>query len=340
MHGFAGYPASAPIPALIEVLKGIPPANNEPIVVDLLPGLHARYSGGGTTIAQQVVADVLRRPLPDVMRELILDPLQMSRSTYEQPLPRQLLCEAAVAHGWDGAPLSGGWYAYPEMAAAGLWTTAADLGRLAIELLRILRGDQSVLDLNREEIYEMLRPQMPGQKDNFYGIGWLCSGMGTGFEFGHGGRNEGYVSSMRLVPAGGKAGVILLNSNRAFPLREEVIAAIGREYNWPSRPNPTTTAAISADIKYNGIYRDTEGFEFRVIQTEQGLRLCFGMQTSVPLVPITPFEFASTVLNLNVSFATEIRSGVTAMTVIQDGKVIVATKQINPPTSARSLAPN
>ena len=87
VHGFRGYPASGPWPTPLEVLQGVPPANTPEVIVDLMPGLAFRYSGGGTTIAQQVVVDVLGRPFPDLMRELILDPLGMADSTFEQPLP-------------------------------------------------------------------------------------------------------------------------------------------------------------------------------------------------------------------------------------------------------------
>jgi CubicO group peptidase (beta-lactamase class C family) len=338
-HGFAGYLPSAPLPALTEVLNGVPPANSGAIVVDLLPGLQARYSGGGTTIAQQVVIDVLGRPLPEIMRELVLDPLQMSRSTYEQPLPARLAGDAALAHGWDGAPLSGGWHVYPEIAAAGLWTTAADLARLAKELMRILRGDESALGLDRDAIDDMLRPQLPDQKvgGDYYGIGWLCAGQGDAFQFGHGGRNEGYVSSIRLLPARGKAAVVLLNSNRGFPLREEIVAAIGRYYEWPAAASVPKVVAMSSDVNYAGTYRDPLGFTFRVAQTKGGLLLQFGAQQSLPLDPISPLEFAGDVLDLKVSFAAGEHGAIVSMTVTQGGKVIVAARQNNPADPAPDL---
>ena len=331
-HGFAGYPPSAELPALTEVLNGVPPANSGAIVVDLLPGLQARYSGGGTTIAQQVVTDVLRRPLPEIMRELVLDPLQMNCSTYEQPLPARLADDVAVAHGWDGAPLSGGWRVYPEMAAAGLWTTAADLARLATELMRILRGDELALGLDRDAIGEMLRPQLPDQKlgDDYYGIGWLCAGQDDAFQFGHGGRNEGYVGSIRLLPARGKAAVVLLNSNRGFPLREEIVAAIGRNYEWPAAASVPKIVAVPSDVNYAGTYRDLAGFTFRVAQTKVGLLLQFGAQKSLPLDRISPLEFASDVLDLKVSFAAGEHGAILSMTVTQGGKVIVAARQNDP----------
>jgi len=329
-HGFAGYPTSEPWPTLTEVLDGIPPANNLPIVVDLLPGLQARYSGGGMIVAQQVVTDVSGRSIPELMHELVLDPLQMTRSTYEQPLPARLAQYAAVAHTWNGAPVRGSWHVYPEMAAAGLWSTARDLGHLGVELMRILRGDASILGLDRDSMSEMLRPQLPDQKvgQDYRGIGWFCTGQGDAFQFGHGGRNEGYVSLIRLVPARGQGAVVLLNSNRGFPLREEIVAAIGRQYNWPIAGNERTISAMSSDLDYAGIYCDPAGFTFRVAQTEHGLLLSFGGQTALLLAPASRLEFANDVLDLKVGFAQANGGPIDSMTVTQGGKVIVATKQV------------
>src|SRR5207244_1450502 len=45
VHGFPGYPASGPWPTAIQVLRGAPPANTSPVVVDVLPGTQLRYSG-------------------------------------------------------------------------------------------------------------------------------------------------------------------------------------------------------------------------------------------------------------------------------------------------------
>jgi len=84
----------------IDVLNGQPPANTPRIEVNLLPGVQARYSGGGTTLAGQLVVDVLGKPFPQIMREWVLDPLAMKNSTFEQTascdsgpaLPPRLIC--------------------------------------------------------------------------------------------------------------------------------------------------------------------------------------------------------------------------------------------------------
>ena len=57
----------------------------------------------------------------------------MSRSSFAQPLPRSEV-DAVVAHDPEGRPLPGGGHVYPELAAAGLWSTANDLTRLALAL--------------------------------------------------------------------------------------------------------------------------------------------------------------------------------------------------------------
>jgi CubicO group peptidase (beta-lactamase class C family) len=98
VHGFPGYTASRPWPTLSQILQGAPPANNQPIVVDVLPRTQFRYSGGGTTIAPHVVTDVTRRPFQKLMRDLILDPVGMTDSTFEQPPAPAFAKRVAKSH--------------------------------------------------------------------------------------------------------------------------------------------------------------------------------------------------------------------------------------------------
>jgi CubicO group peptidase (beta-lactamase class C family) len=93
VHGFPGYLRSEKLPSVLDILDGRLPANTARIEVNIIPGTQVRYSGGGITVAQQLVVDFLREPFPRIMRELILDPSRMKQSTYEQPLPKT----------WDGS---------------------------------------------------------------------------------------------------------------------------------------------------------------------------------------------------------------------------------------------
>jgi CubicO group peptidase (beta-lactamase class C family) len=259
VHGFPGYPASGPWPTLTQVLNGTPPANNFPVIVDLIPGLQFKYSGGGTTIAQAAVTDVIGHTFPEIMRELIFDPLALQNSTFAQPLPRDLAARSATAHPWNGVPIAGRWHVYPEMAAAGLWTTAGDLARIGCEFLRVLKGESSPLGLSAVSAAEMRQPQLPTDVEGemFIGLGWHCTGKGDAFQCFHLGWDEGFVAGLWLYPAAGKGAAIMINSNQGWPLRDEIKDAIAREYDWPNPDTEISAEPLSKDVE--GIYQTEHG---------------------------------------------------------------------------------
>jgi hypothetical protein len=257
------------------------------------------------------------------MRELILDPLGMADSTFEQPLPAPMAARAAVAHPLNGQPLAGGANVYPEMAAAGLWTTAADLSRLAVELIRTLRGEPSALPLKLESVQSMLRPQLPDQTigEHFVGIGWYCSGEGDDFCFGHQGVGEGFLAEMRVLPARGKAATVIINAH-GWLLPVEIFKAIGREYGWPAMPLRAAAIAMPLGIDYAGRYRSEHDVLAEVTQSADGVALRLGGQTPVPLVPSSELEFHAVVLNLFAQFEMDRDRSITAMVLTQHGKDI------------------
>src|ERR1041384_6050520 len=103
VHGFPGYSAGAPIPTLVQVLNGDQPANTSPIRLEAIPGERWKYSGGGYTVMQQLLLDVSHRPFPELLRDAVLAPIGMARSTYEQPLPVELRVGAATPYTADDA---------------------------------------------------------------------------------------------------------------------------------------------------------------------------------------------------------------------------------------------
>src|SRR5690606_32921046 len=105
LHGFPGYASGTPLPTLVQVLDGTPPANSQAIRVDIAPGSIVRYSGGGTTITQLALVDTLGAPYPAILKQLVLAPLGMGHSTYEQPLPPKRLAHAAAGHHQNGEPV-------------------------------------------------------------------------------------------------------------------------------------------------------------------------------------------------------------------------------------------
>jgi CubicO group peptidase (beta-lactamase class C family) len=323
VHGFPGYGVDEPLPTVVDVLEGRPPANTARIEVNILPGVRFRYSGGGTTVVQQLMTDTLRKPYPQILRELVLDPLGMKHSTYEQPLPPDRAAAAATAHPWKSRPLPGKWHIYPEMAAAGLWTTPSDLSRAGIELQRTLRGDPPRL-LKRETVEEMLKLQIPP-----IGIGFFLDGEGEGASFGHDGGNEGFVCTSTFLKSGGKGAVIMLNSNQGGPLLDEILRAIAREYGWPGvfppTPEPAKVAAAAIDA-LAGDYETASKLRFTVARQGESLLLTVGNQPPLALVPQSDTSFLLGPLNGKLSFEKDTQGRGSRLTLEPGGPPVTAER--------------
>jgi CubicO group peptidase (beta-lactamase class C family) len=138
--GFPGYAAETkPLPTITQILDGTAPANTKPVRVIEMPGTNPSYSGGGFTVMQLLMAGVSGKPFPKLMEDTVLKKLGMKSSTFKQPLPSNLYQQAAAAHSGKGEKFTSKWFIYPEMAAAGLWTTPSDLALFAIELQQAIR---------------------------------------------------------------------------------------------------------------------------------------------------------------------------------------------------------
>jgi len=154
VHGFPGYAVTKTVPTVVQVLDGTAPANTAAVRVDFEPGSKFRYSGGGTTISQLAITDIEKKPYPQIAKETVLDPLQMKNSTYSNPLPEDWRKQAASGHKQDGGVVPGKIHVYPEMAAAGLWTTPTDLAKFGIETQLSLAGKSNKV-LTKESVDAM-----------------------------------------------------------------------------------------------------------------------------------------------------------------------------------------
>jgi CubicO group peptidase (beta-lactamase class C family) len=227
VHGFPGYAASAEVPTVTQILNGEPPANTEPIRNNLVPGTEMRYSGGGYTVMQLLMADVTDKDFPSLLEEKVLGPLGLKNSTYRQPLPESRRPQAASAHGSKGQRIEGLSHTYPELAAAGLWTTPSDLAAVAIEVQQSLRGESSRV-LSQAMTKQMLKPGLEN-----HGLGFGTSERGGHSYFGHGGSNEGFRCRLVASRDGGFGTAIMTNGERGGDLFEELTRAIAEEYGWP-----------------------------------------------------------------------------------------------------------
>jgi CubicO group peptidase (beta-lactamase class C family) len=226
VHGFPGYAVTDPVPDVVGVLDGGFQSNTPAIRADTFPGSLWRYSGGGYTVMQKLLEDVTGQDFPVLMRELVLDPVDMTLSSYEQPLPPDRERQAASGHLEDGRRVEGAWQVYPEMAAAGLWTNPTELARLALEVQASLRGESNRI-LSQAMTREMLTPGMGS-----WGLGFGIQEEGP-TRFSHGGSNHGFKAAFQAFVDEGRGVMVMTNGDRGSLLAQEIIYAVQRVYGWP-----------------------------------------------------------------------------------------------------------
>jgi CubicO group peptidase (beta-lactamase class C family) len=232
VHGFWGYSEGLPVPSVIQVLNGEKPANSGAVVVDLAPETQMRYSGGGYTVMQKMVSDVSGTDFPTALQKLVIDPIGMKQSTYEQPLPANKLKFAAAGYLPNKKPVPGKRHVYPEMAAAGLWTTAEDLAKFAIDVQMGIKSDKSQV-LSRKMTDKMLTPWV----SHNVGLGFFIDTKEDGVYFGHGGWDEGFSAELVAHKKQGYGVAIMTNSNHPAFI-EELKNSVAATYRWKEYLQP------------------------------------------------------------------------------------------------------
>ncbi len=245
VHGFPGYDVDAVLPTMVQILNGEKPANTSPIRVDIVPGTKFRYSGGGVTIEQLLMTDVSGKPFPVLLRETVLDKIGMPDSSYEQPLPPTRAAATAGGAYGDGKPVHGKWHIYPEMAAAGLWTTPTDLAHFAIEIALSENGKSNRV-LSQKMTNEMLTPVLEES-----GLGFFMDKQNPG-QFGHNGADEGFQALLTMNADTGNGLVIMADSDNGISVADFVLHSVAKEYSWNHKFDNNLTSELILLALVNG----------------------------------------------------------------------------------------
>jgi CubicO group peptidase (beta-lactamase class C family) len=254
VHGFSGYKPDDEIPTLVQILNGELPANSGKIVVDMEPNTESIYSGGGYTIVQQVLIDQLQKTFQEIMRELVLEPLGMTNSFYSNVALNERQCANATAgHNDDGKWVLGKRHLYPEMAAAGLWTTAEDLAKFSVEVQKSFKGESSKI-LTKEFMDIMTTPVLNGECN----IGLFNEKVCREQLLEHDGGNEGYTCSMQFHKEKGFGVVLMSNSQRGYEMKMPLFISAAVAYGFDNilHPDYEIVDLSVAEVKlFSGNYR-------------------------------------------------------------------------------------
>jgi CubicO group peptidase (beta-lactamase class C family) len=261
--GFPGYDEGDEIPSVVDVLDGN--GNTDPVRVFRQPGAAWQYSGGGYTIMQLAIADTESVSFEQSLQDNVLDRIGMFSSTFENPLPVALRGNAAVGYRANGDEVEGKWPIYPEMAAAGLWTTPGELIQYGIEIQSIRQHGHDGI-VSRQTVAEMLDAESGSH------------GLGPSMQehtFGHGGADEGFRAQLYIWKDLPYAVVVMVNSDNGKIIRE-LLLAIANEYELPGiEPifREITDVAPEELSRFAGRYAVTELGVFKISVDGKRLKL-------------------------------------------------------------------
>jgi CubicO group peptidase (beta-lactamase class C family) len=306
--GFPGYEAGSPLPTVTQILDGQAPANNSPIRVDIQPEKIWRYSGGGYVIAGQVLTDVTGIAFPRLMHDLLLRPLGMAHSTYEQPLPPNLLAKVAVPYQSDGTEVKGGPHVYPELPAAGLWTTPSDIARYVLGVQAALAGKRGAV-ISAKTAQVMLTSTHGEQ-----GLGPIVIGSAERPLFNHGGSSYGYRCFFAAYERGDGV-VVMTNSDNGEDLWRQMVRTIAYEYGWPDySPAVRTITAVDPTSfdPHAGAYRFSSGDVVTFWREGDTFMSRIWGQPTVEIYPTSEHEYFAKVVDALWTFYSDNGAGSTA----------------------------
>jgi CubicO group peptidase (beta-lactamase class C family) len=193
VDGYLGHDPSRPLPTTLASLRGDSAGAGAVRLVDE-PGAGYRYSGGGYTLLQYAIEQRTGEGFGAWARTAILRPLGMNASEFGWPPRRRE--PAAAGHDARGRPDPG--YRYAELAAGGLASTAADMGRFVAAVVR------------RPAPLGTPQPGTGGQ----YGLGLHVERLAGGLTLlSHEGVNRGWHARLLALPGRGWGAVVLTNGD-------------------------------------------------------------------------------------------------------------------------------
>lgn len=206
VSGFNGYrrPLIGSIPSTLGILQG---SGNSPAVAQNPRTIPTHvYSGGGFVVLQHLIEQASGQAFSNWMGANLLTPLGMNSSAFViEPSWRN--ADLATGHLFTSYPVESRRHAYPEFAAAGLYTTASDLAQLLITINQLgVAPNGTRLWFNASGV-QMLTQQATSGGGVSCGLGVFLNGT----TYLHTGINVGFRSLVWADSATGNGVVVLSN---------------------------------------------------------------------------------------------------------------------------------
>jgi CubicO group peptidase (beta-lactamase class C family) len=231
-RGTGRYHLDEKIPTFVEILNGTPPAKNEAITVNKVPNESVRFAYASYVPVQQLMLDIEQKTFPEIMQELLLEPLEMRNSSFNQTLTKEQLENVATAYLQDGSMVKGGRNIYPSMASMGLWTTPEDYAKFITNVQQTIQGKPT--KVLPKELTKLMGTPYGVDNTNWSftcGLGFQLINKDNEIYLRHHGWNRGFYSE--IVAHRDKGYGVVVMTNTTFPeFNAEVIRAVAQAYDW------------------------------------------------------------------------------------------------------------
>ena len=198
------------LPTLQQVLRGIPPANNQPLTVERTPGSSFDYCNGCYTVLQPALESISKQSFRDLIQELVLTPAGMNQSTFNNRFFLNDTSTIAIPYDVDDQPHGRAPMRHPILSTGLMWSTASDLARFNIAFTQALNAKHKLISKGLAE--QLSIPSSTASRSLGFFIGNRDAKTATqGRYLFHSGSGNGYLSLSIISLDGTNGAVFLIN---------------------------------------------------------------------------------------------------------------------------------
>lgn len=234
---FGALRPGEPHPTMLQILRGETRIQSRPVRATVPPGTQFAYSDAGYCVVEHLLTEMTGQPFATLVSERVLQPLGLEQTTVASVIDQERDGDTACGHDRDGRVIPGRRPVYPFLGPAGLWSTAGDLARVAVDVMDALQGRGRVLTRPMAEVMTT-PPWHP-----LIGLGiFLDAPPSNQPWYYHYGWGEGFQGALSLSPAVLGGVVIITNAEPGVPqwhsLVGEVARLVAAEMGWSRTPTP------------------------------------------------------------------------------------------------------
>lgn len=212
--GFYGHRRSDKEIPIIDILNGVTGYNSREARVEQIPGSTFEYSDAGFCVIQLILESITGKKYEDLVPELIFGTLGLNDifwgtranlETYEK--------KAKLATGYmgDGSMIEGKYPICPDLAASGLWSSPAELLKIAADFAASMNDCGQIL--SKKSVDEMIKPA--------FGFSWMGLGIFRGDDaYFSNGWGENGQCMLKINCKNHTIGVVMTNKNPEVPQEE------------------------------------------------------------------------------------------------------------------------